>query len=48
MDCIIEKLKAELSADRSPLLVSAAAEGNIIDVKPSKGRLNQRAKDSAH
>jgi len=49
MDRIVERLKAELSADRSPLLVSAAAEGNVIDVKPSKARpLNQRAKDSAH
>ena len=36
IDRIVEKLKAELSADRSPLLVSAAAEGNVIDLKPSK------------
>jgi len=35
MDRIVEKLKAGLSADRSLLLVSAAVEGNVIDVKPS-------------
>jgi phosphoribosyl 1,2-cyclic phosphodiesterase len=43
MDGIVENLKAELSADRSPLLVSAAAEGKIIDVKPSDASPSQSA-----
>jgi phosphoribosyl 1,2-cyclic phosphodiesterase len=43
LDRIVEKLKSELSADRSPVLVSAAAEGNVIDVKRSKARPSQSA-----
>jgi phosphoribosyl 1,2-cyclic phosphodiesterase len=43
MDRIVEKLKAGLSADRSLLLVSAAVEGNVIDVKPSDVRLSLSA-----
>jgi len=43
MDRIVEKLKAGLSADRSLLLVSAAAERDVIDVKPSDVRLSQSA-----
>ncbi len=41
MDRIVEKFKTELNADGSPLLVSAAAEGNVIDVKPSSARPSQ-------
>jgi len=49
MDRIVEKLKAGLSADRSLLLISAAAEGNVIDVgRATSGYLNQRAGKSAH
>ena len=43
MDRIVEKLKSELSADRSPLLVSAAAEGSVIDLKPPEVRPTQSA-----
>jgi len=43
MDRIVEKLKAGLSADRSLLLISAAAEGNVIDVKPSDARPSESA-----
>src|SRR5262249_12196087 len=43
MDRIVEKLKAELSADGSALLVSAAAEGNVIDLKPQKAKPSQSA-----
>ena len=43
MDRIVEKLKAGLNADRSLLLISAAAEGNVIDVKPSDVRLSESA-----
>ena len=43
MDRIVEKLKAGLNADRSLLLISAAAEGNVIDVKPSDARPSESA-----
>src|SRR5215467_10875973 len=43
LDRIVDRLKAELSADRSPVLVSAAAEGNVIDVKPSNAGPSQSA-----
>jgi hypothetical protein len=49
MDRIVEKLKGELSADRSLLLIYAAAEGNVINVsRPTSGYLDQRAGNSAH
>jgi hypothetical protein len=44
MDRIVEKLKAGLSADRSLLLVSAAAERNVVrrQAVSISGRGNQR------
>lgn len=35
MDRILEKLKAGRDADRSPLVISAAAEGDVITLEPS-------------